>query len=571
MDPALHELIESGPSNERVSALLRRRTQSVKLPSYIREVTRFGTISTIRIRRRDIKKAWSLKTVASLKAPRLLSLDERIQHQTQDRVTLTEYRRPPGLTSTGKGVVVGCLDWGLDFTHQAFRHADGTTRIAAIWDQRQSREDPKFPAPSPWGYGRLITRAQINKALKTKDPFKALNLKFNDKKRPEHGTHVMDIAAGTQRDNFQGGMAPDADLVFVQMVTGDRGPRADLGDTVQLPEAIDFIHRIAGKKPCVINMSLGSHSSSHDGTELVSMMNDNFLSAHNNRMIVQSAGNYYKKKAHTFTQLFAGRSETFMWQIDPRDTTMNELEFWYANTDKVVLEITPPNKRPITIPLGKTRVLFDSRGRRIMKAYHRAFDPNSPSHHIDVFVDPKYGAGEWKVKIRPIKILDGKIHGWIERDGTGFYQSKFAKEDVITTTTLGSICNGYLPLVVGASKGSNVNAEPASFTSSGPTRDNRQKPDIGAPGRGIIAARSKFVGGSKTAHNSAVRQSGSSMASPYVAGVVACCMEVASKPLTAFNIRKIVQYTSKKTSNSLRLGAGIVDPVKAETMTTRRY
>lgn len=573
MDPALQELVESGPSSGWVRALLRRKTKSVRLPSYIREVTRFGNISTIRIQRKDITRAWRRQDIASLKAPRLLKLDDQMggQEAFGEEPKRISFRRPKNLKATGKGVVVGCLDWGLDFTHQAFRNKDGSTRLAAIWDQDISKESSDFPPPQPWGYGRLITRSDINKALRTEDPFRSLNFKFDDSRRTQHATHVMDIAAGRQRAGYHGGIATDAELVFVQMRT-DRGPRADLGDTVQLPEAIDFVHRVSGSRPCVINMSLGSHSSSHDGRELTSMMSDNFLKQNKSRMIVQSAGNYFEQKTHTFSQLFAGRSEMFNWKIDPRDYTMNELEFWYSNKDTVMLVIqSPDGKKTVNVPLGQSKALFDKRGNRVMKAYHRAFDPNSPSHHIDIFVDPKFGAGTWSIKIRPIKILDGKIHGWIERDRFSYLQSRFSDSDAVTTTTLGSICNGFYPLVVGAANTDNRNSLPAKFTSSGPTRDNRQKPDISAPGLKVVAAGSKFIGGGRKAHNKSAVESGSSMASPYVAGVVACCMEVSSKPLTAMNIRKIIQYTAKKTRYPNRLGAGIVDPDKAERYTRNRY
>ena len=573
MDPALQELMETGPRNEWVRALLRRTSNTVALPRYVREITRFGSISTIRIRRGDIHRTWSLKSVASLKAPRLLKLDDQtpLEEFGDRQPKRTAYRRPEGMISTGKGIVVGCLDWGLDFTHKAFRNKDGTTRILAIWDQDTSKESPDFPPPKPWGYGRLITQSEINRALKSSSPFEALNFKFDDRRRTKHATHVMDIAAGSIRDGFHGGMAPEADLVFVQMQTG-RGPRADLGDTVQLPEAIDFVHRTAGKRSCVINMSLGSHSSSHDGRELVSMMNDNFLRLNKNRMIVQSAGNYYQQRTHTFTQLFAGRSKTFTWEIDSRDVTMNELEFWYSNKDVVVLSIRPPGQAGWTnLPLGSSKEIKDSLGRRVVKAYHRAFDPNSPSHHIDIFIDPRFGSGRWSVKIRPIKILDGKIHGWIERDRSHFLQSRFANRDVVKLTTLGSICNGYYPLVVGASSDASASATAAPFTSSGPTRDNRQKPDIGAPGLRVVAAGSNFFRGNGKAHNNAAIESGSSMGAPYVTGVVACCMEAASKPLSAMRIRKAIQFTAKKTPLSKRLGAGIIEPVRAEKFIRKKY
>lgn len=36
---------------------------------------------------------------------------------------------------SGEGVLVACVDSGIDFRHMDFRNADGSTRLAALWDQ----------------------------------------------------------------------------------------------------------------------------------------------------------------------------------------------------------------------------------------------------------------------------------------------------------------------------------------------------------------------------------------------------------------------------------------------------
>jgi subtilisin family serine protease len=78
----------------------------------------------------------------------------------------------------------------------------------------------------------------------------------------------------------------------------------------------------------------------------------------------------------------------------------------------------------------------------------------------------------------------------------------------------------------------------AHVTSSrGPTRDNRDKPDIGADGTGIVAA-SGF-----DRERRWVEMTGTSMASPYVCGVAALMLGVAPQ-LTSAQILGIMRTTS---------------------------
>ena len=72
----------------------------------------------------------------------------------------------------GKGVLVGIVDSGIDYTSPAFRNEDGTTRILGIWDQTLP-EDTSVPTSGvpdyyPMGgasYGTEFTREDINSAL----------------------------------------------------------------------------------------------------------------------------------------------------------------------------------------------------------------------------------------------------------------------------------------------------------------------------------------------------------------------------------------------------------------------
>ena len=66
------------------------------------------------------------------------------------------------LSYSGKGVLVGIVDSGIDYTHPDFRNPDGSSRILALWDQTIS-PDAKLNFLPPTGYtiGTLFLKEQI--------------------------------------------------------------------------------------------------------------------------------------------------------------------------------------------------------------------------------------------------------------------------------------------------------------------------------------------------------------------------------------------------------------------------
>jgi subtilisin family serine protease len=130
-------------------------------------------------------------------------------------------------------------------------------------------------------------------------------------------------------------------------------------------------------------------------------------------------------------------------------------------------------------------------------------------------------------------VSDGAFHAWIERNDRS--QSSFAPPHD-NTHTLGSISCGRLSLVVG-SYDAHKPAKPLSwFTSGGPTRDGREKPEVSAPGHDVLAAHSRTGTG-------LTRKSGTSMAAPAVTGMVALLLSEAAalgRNLDAAFIRRLV-------------------------------
>jgi len=72
----------------------------------------------------------------------------------------------PSLLATGNGVIICMIDTGIDYTNPLFRLPDGSTRIAAIWDQSIQSETPPEPIRGyqPF-YGTVYNENDINLAL----------------------------------------------------------------------------------------------------------------------------------------------------------------------------------------------------------------------------------------------------------------------------------------------------------------------------------------------------------------------------------------------------------------------
>ena len=561
MDPALAELVE-GPPEDVLEVLLRLEDPS-SLPDGVTSIARFGEVISARLARGDIQRVWADPRVVSLKAPRLLEYADSAE-QLGTMPTMTAARRPADLKETGRGVVVGVLDWGFDIASPAFRRRDGRSRILALWDQRGL---PEITAPKPYGYGVVHDQAAIDNALRQRDPEAVLRYRVADADAGSgtHGTHVADIAAGTPGPGREGGVAPDADLVFVHLAAGSLSGLAGLGDSVRILEGLDFIRRIAGGRPFVVNMSLGRHAGPQNGTTLVERAIDAILREAPGRAVVMSTGNYQLARAHAGGRIRPGGQQTLAWQIGDRARSASELEIWYPNADRLHAVLEGPGGTPrIEVALGQSQpILLDNQ--EVGRIYHRAFDPNSPDHHINVFLRSGAPSGTWSLRLLGLAVSDGRWDAFVERDGScGTCQAIFDGPLIKSRGTLGSVCNGLLSVTVGAADVRHDPLRIAPFSSSGPTRDGRQKPDLVAPGVGILAARSRSP---KAPAGGLTRKSGASQAAPHVAGTIALVFEAAQRPLSIHETRAAIIGTATLERSllrePLRAGAGLLDPLAA--------
>src|SRR3954468_2571737 len=571
MDPALNELMK-GSGEDEVEAIIQLDPEA-DVPPNVRVIARFGEIATVRLPRQRIAETWADDSVVSLKAARPFGLDpdpmpaasdseaEDLEEETDDR------RRPEGIDATGRGVVVAVLDWGFDFAHPNFRNRDGSTRALALWDQSAPGR-----GPDPYGYGRIYSREEIDRALRHDEPYRALGYhpaSGDPSGKGAHGTHVLDIAAGNGRaEGAPLGIAPEADLLFVHLSTrGGIGEQASLGNSVTLLEGLDWVAHMAASPPWVVNMSVGRHGGPHTGLTLVERGLDALLAAAPGRAVVLSTGHYYNAREHASGYLHPGQEHVLRWCTDQADVTPNELEVWYSGRDAFGLEVrSPDGATSVRVPLGG-QASIEAGGHEGGRAYHRAKDPGLGDNHIDIFLDPRAPAGCWQVILIGEDVLDGRFHAWVERDaGCPTCQSRLDPGDADPSTTLGTIANGFRSITVGAYDAHSSDRTLGVFSSCGPTRDGRLKPDLLAPGVRVLAARSASLAlGSDTPL--LTRYSGTSMAAPHVTRTVAPLFQAAARPLTIQETRKLLLSSTGEArldgEPAMRLGSGYLDVERA--------
>lgn len=438
------------------------------------------------------------------------------------------------LSDAGKGCVVGIVDYGCDFMHQNFLTAAGKTRLLALWHQGGDFNNHAHR------YGRLFPPAEINNALTTTLPYATLGYRPGEK---SHGTHVMDIAAGNGRGSGVPGCAPAADLVFVHLAANDvpwSGPATvqddvNFGNSAQLLEAVKFIFEIAGPRPCVVNLSLGTFGGSHDGTSLVEQGIDSEVLAAPGRAVVIAAGNSASTSAHLRATVAHGGTLDFTWQVPfSFARSSQELEIWYSGSDVLTAELIAPDGTSIlTVDSGEQLMLEDGTNIVALVA-SRLHDPNNGDNQINLYLGPAADLGDYTVRLHGQVVTNGTLHAWVERNDQ--HQSRLSSPLVQEDSTLGSISCGRESIAV-ASYDAHKPALPRSFFSSrGPTRDGREKPEVAAPGHDVVAAASQTVSATR-------KDSGTSMAAPAIAGIAAALLAEARKrglPLTSSELRKLI-------------------------------
>ena len=496
---------------------------------------------------------------------------------------------------TGSGVVAGIFDNGFDFTHPAFIDDEGNSRASYYYDFCWQNDDGTL--------GHAITSPQEIAAYGHTHHANASH----------HGTHVMGIMAGNAVNGKYQGMAPEADIYAAHFNSWP----ADFDNPDEMTSAVcvlgfKYIFDQAQKdgKPCVINFSSGesftiNHQRILEGEALQQLTGPG-------RIIVACAGNdghhsSYLEKPENVTNagtiIVNGIGGGHLIDLDIITPVNQRVRF-----DFLTLRLLNPTiEKTLSFPTDSVLALADTcqlsttvtAGDISLKMWKSDINDSRGDviHVHGTMPNPVYlllygaaltlsGNGPaWvysDIKFCPFVNLSnssvycyaqsghsmwwpGALPGIISVGATG-YKSSFTNIDGEVNSTVVDLA-------------AQNPGEIALFSSRGPTYNGLTKPDVVAPGVSINAAFNGFVEQTQDIRSTLTdqveyngktyyycAQSGTSMASPVVAGTIALWLQ-ANPELTPSDILETIAATSNHPDPSMEYpnntyGYGQIDAYK---------
>ncbi|MBL7093384.1 S8 family serine peptidase [candidate division KSB1 bacterium] len=485
---------------------------------------------------------------------------------------------------TGKGVIIGIVDTGIDWKHLDFRNSDGTTRIKALLDfsdPGDTNGDDILDGSGPFG-GTLYSEAQINAALNGSGT-------ISEDDVVGHGTHVAGSAAGNGNAAGNGvqahtyvGVAPEADLVIIK-ATRTQGSR-NFVDADYI-NALVFIDSVANalNKAYVVNLSLGGSEGPHDGKDLSEQAIDNLIGPGiKGKAVVISAGNDGDKAIHssgTFSSSVTKYETEFnIPTFTPNNSNMDDyviFEGWYDASQSYKVKIFTPGNNifgPVSSgnEFGKDTdegAVFISNAKGGPSNLNG--DKQIQIQVYDYSTDKTPKPGTWKVIIEG---SSGTFNLWL----AGSSMDASLTSNIDYSMIVGTPGTAFNAVTVGAYITKNkwtdlddkilqitslVVGKASDFSSPGPSRDGRTKPEICAPGEMITASyssdappgsdytmfntgNSQYPNGLIASDGAHALSQGTSFAAPHVAGTIALMFQQ-NPNIDAIQARDAIINTAK--------------------------
>lgn len=345
------------------------------------------------------------------------------------------------LNLTGKGVVVGIIDTGIDYLSDEFMTSDGKTRINFIWDQTITNInslDKSIP------YGTIYSKEDIDGAINLfrqgGEPYSIVP----SKDYIGHGTNMASIVGARGKNVDLKGVAPECEFYIVKLAEDvaykeEFNIKIPIFDLSKIVIALDKLYKYAleTSKPMVIYLPLGTNSGNHRGDGILDEFTQR-ISDNAGIVIVTGSGNEGARGCHASGNI-SNVNETETMELYISDEQRNiSVEIWIDTPNIMALNIiSPSGEETGSIPIiinSKENFNFIFENTAVEVKYFLPEDITGDELILIYF--NKLKVGLWKLRLTANSITDGAFNAWIPVEGISVGDTRFITSDPYGTITV---------------------------------------------------------------------------------------------------------------------------------------
>ena len=342
---------------------------------------------------------------------------------------------------TGKGVIVGILDTGIDYLNEEFMDSDGNTRILGIWDQTISSEssrDNNLP------YGTFYSEEDINRAIRLSreggDPYTIVP----SRDEIGHGTSMAGIIGSSGKNPRLKGVAPDCKFLVVKLAQSlyykkEYEIKIPVYNITEIFTGIQYLYSYFLKisQSMIIYLPLGTNRGSHKGTSMLEEFLDSIL-INRGIALITGSGNEGTALLHgSGTIKPNGQVTTHEFNIDENQKKII-IEAWIQIPSIASVEIVSPTGGTTGIIqpfFGKgDKYDFTIERTTVLVSYYVPEEIYEDS--LILIILDNVQAGTWSFKFRGLNNIEGRYDIWLPPKGISKEKTRMIPSDPYGTVTV---------------------------------------------------------------------------------------------------------------------------------------